>query len=376
MTSSDERLRKAMRRFQSKAFEGGTSYIGSNLPLDEQVNSVMLGIVDVFFHEDLQLRFYHRDTLVDDGRPAKTGYAYLVMDTPLKTEEIQNWMSNIPGPVTVDKKTGKPCIIPDNDYICSVEAIKGDPSIDTVAFVCLGFLLMRGEEFEGREVEPYVTGSDVEAAINTAGAALINMIVPVGTIITSADGTNPGERIPGTTWVPEAEGKFILGVGGGYANGATGGSATVTLGVNNLPSHNHNVTIVSSGASTSGPPSTNSTDFSGGDTTGGSGALTADSNGGHNHDLKYSNDATVGGSSARTRAGATGGTTNTESVAGHTHNIPSHTHTTPNHSHTLSNHTHAVQNHTHTVSEDNIGSAAPVSIMPPYIARYKWRRTV
>lgn len=160
-TGSDKRLKTAMRSFISKDLERGTSYIGSSLPLDKQVNSAMLGVVDVFFPLDLQIRFHFRDTLVDDGRPSKFGYAYLVVDTPLKTEEMQNWMDNIPGTVTTDKKTDKQCIVPDNDYLCAVEAIKGDPDIDDVSFLCLGFLLMRGEEFEGREVEPYVTSSDV-----------------------------------------------------------------------------------------------------------------------------------------------------------------------------------------------------------------------
>ena len=160
-TGSDKRLKTAMRSFISKDLERGTSYIGSSLPLDKQVNSAMLGVVDVFFPLDLQIRFHFRDTLVNDGRPSKFGYAYLVVDTPLKTEEMQNWMDNIPGTVTTDKKTGKECIVPDNDYLCAVEAIKGDPDIDDVSFLCLGFLLMRGEEFEGREVEPYVTSSDI-----------------------------------------------------------------------------------------------------------------------------------------------------------------------------------------------------------------------
>jgi len=105
----------------------------------------------------------------------------------LKTEEMQNWMDNIPGTVTTDKKTGKECIVPDNDYLCAVEAIKGDPDIDDVSFLCLGFLLMRGEEFEGREVEPYVTGSDVDTKIGDATdefldtnevTALVDSLVP------------------------------------------------------------------------------------------------------------------------------------------------------------------------------------------------------
>ncbi len=227
------------------------------------------------------------------------------------------------------------------------------------------------------EIQNDVPGM-IETAINNASLALIEMLAPVGTIITSADGTNPGERIPGTTWVPEAEGKFILGAGGGYANGATGGSTTVTLGVNNLPSHKHNVSIVSSGGHTSGTPSTNSTDSSGASTTDSGGNGNTGSGGVHDHKLMVSTTVTYASGSA-TRLGGTGASPDNgyhiEDSTSHTHSIPSHTHTTPNHSHSLNNHTHAVQNHTHTVSEDNIGSAAPVSIMPPYIARYKWRRT-
>lgn len=239
-----------------------------------------------------------------------------------------------------------------------------------------------------------ITAADIpgmiETAINTAGAALIEMIVPVGTIITSADGTNPGTRIPGTTWVAEAQGKFILGVGGGYTNGATGGAATVTLGVNNLPSHKHNVSITSSGGSTTGGSGTLTSDSGGGSTTGSGGsggtggtAPNTNSEGAHNHDIKIQLHGASG--TARYNVYATGDTTSTgaiqsggehyHTVNNHTHTLPSHTHTTPNHQHTIPSHTHTTPNHTHSVTEDNIGSAAPISIMPPYIARYMWRRT-
>ena len=243
-------------------------------------------------------------------------------------------------------------------------------------------------------VDDRITAADIpsmiQTAINTAGAALIEMLAPVGTVIITADSDNPGTRIPGTTWVAEAEGRCIFGVGGGFSNGATGGSATVTLGVNNLPSHKHNVAITSSGAHTSGAPSNNSTDSSGASTSGSGGsgdtggtAPNTNSEGAHNHNIKIQLHGASG--TARYNVYATGDTTSTgavqsggehyHTVNNHTHTIPAHTHTTPAHSHSLSNHTHQVQNHSHTVSEDNIGSAAPISIMPPYLGRYMWRRT-
>lgn len=42
----------------------------------------------------------------------------------------------------------------------------------------------------------------------------------------------------GTTWV-QIQGRFLLGAGGGYGVGATGGEATHVLTVNEMPSHGH-----------------------------------------------------------------------------------------------------------------------------------------
>jgi hypothetical protein len=64
---------------------------------------------------------------------------------------------------------------------------------------------------------------------------------------------NPA-NIP-TTWGPgwhlcdgsngtvDLRGKFVIGAGGSYANGAIGGAATATLATANLPAHGHPVTI-------------------------------------------------------------------------------------------------------------------------------------
>lgn len=56
----------------------------------------------------------------------------------------------------------------------------------------------------------------------------------------------------GTTWgpgdgvttfnIPDFRGRTLIGAGGAYAVGATGGAATTTLAVGNLPAHSHGVT--------------------------------------------------------------------------------------------------------------------------------------
>ena len=72
------------------------------------------------------------------------------------------------------------------------------------------------------------------------GAPLLNLVYPVGSIYWSSKNTNPGTLFGGT-WV-QIKDRFILAAGDYYSNGATGGVATVTLTVSNMPSHSHSFT--------------------------------------------------------------------------------------------------------------------------------------
>ena len=53
----------------------------------------------------------------------------------------------------------------------------------------------------------------------------------------SVNSTNPGTLFGGT-W-QRIQNQFLLAAGSSYAAGSTGGSATVTLNVNQIPSHTH-----------------------------------------------------------------------------------------------------------------------------------------
>ena len=72
------------------------------------------------------------------------------------------------------------------------------------------------------------------------GAPLLNLVYPVGSIYWSSNNTNPGTLFGGT-WT-QIKDRFILAAGDYYSNGATGGAATVTLSVSNMPSHSHSFT--------------------------------------------------------------------------------------------------------------------------------------
>lgn len=84
-------------------------------------------------------------------------------------------------------------------------------------------------------------------------AQIQNSTYPVGTIYTNkTDSRNPNEILGFGTWVAIEAGRTIVAAGGGYAAGTTGGEATHTLTVAEIPAHHHHTTS-RSGAVSSGP---------------------------------------------------------------------------------------------------------------------------
>jgi hypothetical protein len=73
-----------------------------------------------------------------------------------------------------------------------------------------------------------------------AAATPLSTIDPIGSIYTSTVSTNPNTLFGFGTWVAFGAGRVLLGDGGGYAAGATGGSAdAITV------SHTHTATTTS-----------------------------------------------------------------------------------------------------------------------------------
>jgi hypothetical protein len=84
----------------------------------------------------------------------------------------------------------------------------------------------------------------VSAARTSLGVdypTLINLMYPVGSIYSSTVSTNPGTLFGTGTWVAYAAGRVLIGDGGGFSAGSTGGSADATL-VN----HSHTYSATSS----------------------------------------------------------------------------------------------------------------------------------
>lgn len=83
----------------------------------------------------------------------------------------------------------------------------------------------------------------------TTLAALGSIFYPVGSIYSSTVSTNPGTSMGFGTWTAFGAGRVLIGNGGGFSAGATGGSAdavvvshTHTFTGNALPTHQHTIT--------------------------------------------------------------------------------------------------------------------------------------
>ena len=68
-------------------------------------------------------------------------------------------------------------------------------------------------------------------------SALLDFAYPVGSIYMSTNNVSPSLFLGGT-WV-QIEDKFLLAAGSVYSGGATGGEASHTLSVSEMPSHTH-----------------------------------------------------------------------------------------------------------------------------------------
>ena len=188
--------------------------------------------------------------------------------------------------------------------------------------------------------------------------SVIDAVYPVGSLYWSSKDTDPSTLFGGT-WV-QIKDKFVLACGDTYTSSvATGGASTVTLTVDNMPSHTHSFTPSGKISSTSGGTD-NKTGGMSGNSTGlfSIGLSGSDSN--NNWCVTK-----VSGNVSRTKTGNTFGTADNYPAGGtqyDTVNIDvSHTHT-------------AYFTGTAGTTGSN-GSGTSFSILPPYVVKYCWERT-
>lgn len=117
--------------------------------------------------------------------------------------------------------------------------------------------------FTGNPTAPTPSPGDNDTSIATTAfvQAALAALYPVGSIYTATVSTNPGTLFGFGTWTAFGAGRVMIGNGGGFTAGSTGGSADAVV-VNHThtatvtdPGHNHtylrpNTTLPQSGSST------------------------------------------------------------------------------------------------------------------------------
>lgn len=96
------------------------------------------------------------------------------------------------------------------------------------------------------DTEP--TDSDNKIWIDTGeiGSAVseLPLVYPIGSIYMSVNNTNPATLFGFGVW-EQIQDRFLLSAGSTYTAGDTGGEATHTLTINEMPTHNHDVRTAS-----------------------------------------------------------------------------------------------------------------------------------
>ena len=224
-------------------------------------------------------------------------------------------------------------------------------------------------------IQPSIT-----SAVNAAKTDVLQRVFPVGSFYTSYNiNTNPAQLLGFGTWTA-VQGRFLIGASSAYPAASTGGAASHAITVGELPAHSHTGSTASAGGHTH-----TTTTASAGAHTHTRGTMDITGYHGTNADVtaaRYPNNSdphVIGGAFYISKGG---------------YHLTSHTSGEPNNEDRLNfqasrswtgatasagDHTHTVTvatagAHTHTVTVGNTGGGATMSLLPPYVAVYMWRR--
>lgn len=199
--------------------------------------------------------------------------------------------------------------------------------------------------------------------------ATASKLYPVGSVYISFNSADPSTLFGGT-WT-RVKDTFLLASGDTYAANTTGGSATKTISVNNMPAHNHIVNASGNHSHTA----TTSTAGNHSHTRGSmniTGSFMA-------NDFVDNRQPPVTSGAITTKAYPSGWRDANDGTRTPCYSLEfdasrswtGSTSTAGNHTHTLTTTTNG--NHTHTTN--NTGGGLPLNILPPYQTVYMWRRT-
>ena len=97
-------------------------------------------------------------------------------------------------------------------------------------------------DLEGAEYAGGTVLSNADLLAGMTYRQIMDSVYPVGRVIMTFESEDPNVLYSWQTWERTANGRFLLGAGDSYAAGGTGGAATHTLTVDEMPSHRHTPT--------------------------------------------------------------------------------------------------------------------------------------
>lgn len=208
---------------------------------------------------------------------------------------------------------------------------------------------------------------NITAAVTAAQINVLQKVFPVGSFYTSYNiNTDPAQLLGFGTWTA-VQGRFLLSASSAYPAASTGGAATHAITAAELPPHSHTGSIASAGGHTH----TATTASAGAHThTRGNMEISGSITGGA---VEEGNSATGAFAISGSGRGSDGRASDSGFNFYASRAWTGATSSNGTHTHTVTVATNGA--HTHTVTVGNTGEGAAMSLLPPYVAVYMWRRT-
>lgn len=200
--------------------EGGASSDGANL-FNSDLSSTFAGA-------DVSDRFLE---LVVDGTKITPRMQFLSAPYALLARKAQ----------AITSPNGSEAVIPADDNVSVTRNLTVTGTLNVSSSINVPSIAATG------------TMSSVSANVTdtvTAGKFVGNGTVPIGGIIMWSGSAVPAgwALCDGQGSTPDLRDRFVVGAGGSYQVKDTGGEAFVALSIDQMPSHNHSITIYSGGA--------------------------------------------------------------------------------------------------------------------------------
>ena len=205
--------------------------ISNNIRFDIDNNKVLSNDVE----EDKMLSY--RGSIKEGTVIINTKGKTTVCVTDGKNSAYKNYNES-----TVTLVSSKRCSVPENTNIVYLD---GDATLTSLSNQELTERLIalenKNAQLEAKNIqlnEKINTNvSNIESNISEQVSSIMNKFYPVGSIYITISDINPS-TIYGGTW-EKIKDRFLLSSGDTYKSGSTGGEATHTLTVNEMPAHSH-----------------------------------------------------------------------------------------------------------------------------------------